>query len=181
MSGTEKFEQSMKVMFGDALNLRKDVGPGGEFEYYPQFAQTCWEMWKASGGGSLEKIESASAGRHDWKLQGSAGIWESYYKCSKCEKPNRLAHDGPDFLPVEGCPGTATPAPAGIEHFGEVTVGDSFDGYIDDENCGSIHTAGINVGKWGNRIEIYGAGKNAAAEAEVLRDIVLSALGRVVK
>jgi len=68
--------------------------------------------------------------------------------------------------------------PTNISGFGVVTVGDSFDGYDDDENGGDIHTAGINVGKWGNRIEIYGKGKDAAAEAEVLRDIILAALSQ---
>jgi hypothetical protein len=64
----------------------------------------------------------------------------------------------------------------GVENFGEITAGESFDGHPEDGNGGLIHTAGINVGKWWDRIEIYGKGKNAAAEAEVLRDIIMSAL-----
>jgi hypothetical protein len=79
----------------------------------------------------------------------------------------RALFDGKVLVPVE---------PASIEPFGTVTVGDSFDGHSGDENGGSIHTAGINVGEWGNRIEIYGAGKDASTEAEVLRDIIIKAL-----
>jgi len=39
---------------------------------------------------------------HDWKLQGSAGVWESYYKCSKCGATVQENTDGPS-KPETGC------------------------------------------------------------------------------
>lgn len=39
---------------------------------------------------------------HDWKLQGSAGVWESYYKCSKCGATVQENTDGPN-KPETGC------------------------------------------------------------------------------
>lgn len=40
--------------------------------------------------------------RHEWELQGSAGVWESYYKCGKCGKQAREDSDGP-AISADGC------------------------------------------------------------------------------
>ena len=32
--------------------------------------------------------------RHDWQVHGSPGLWETYYKCSKCERIVREDTDG---------------------------------------------------------------------------------------
>lgn len=41
--------------------------------------------------------------RHEWKLIGSAGVWESYYKCSKCGDRFCELTDSPEKLPENGC------------------------------------------------------------------------------
>ncbi|PHS13503.1 MAG: hypothetical protein COA78_07125 [Blastopirellula sp.] len=65
-------------------------------------------------------------------------------------------------------------------------TGETFKGEENDDNGGTIAAAGINVGNWGNRIEvkIYGSAEffakdhmdKAAADAEALRDYVLEAI-----
>ena len=64
--------------------------------------------------------------------------------------------------------------------------GETFPGYKEDDNGGLISTAGINVGKWGNRIEVYGKAElcssnfiaESVKDAEELRDVILAALQR---
>lgn len=63
----------------------------------------------------------AASNLHNWQLEGSAGVWESYYKCSQCGKMAREDSDGPS-LSVDGCEAASPKVPDAAQNIPELEM-----------------------------------------------------------
>lgn len=93
-------------MEGEGLLVRRPdlVVPCGEFCSCSESmgeGQQCDSLFLSA---EFKQALSATARNdaHDWKLQGSAGVWESYYRCIKCGATVQENTDGPT-KPETGC------------------------------------------------------------------------------